>query len=312
MKKIDINLYNTLIILGILILSMSGCKKDSNSISVSNHPELLGQYITVPHGSFYRGSTAATDEYPRDTITISSDFYLGATEVTNYEFCQFLNDKGVGQNGIYKSHQLLCASDTAQEGAYNQGMVYNGTAWAPVSGFEYYPAIYVSWYGANEYCKAQGGRLPTEAEWEYAAGGAKLDLEIYSGTSSFASLGNYAWYSDNSGNQSKPVGNKLSNELKLYDMSGNVFEWCNDWYTSNYYTTSEDNDLYTDPVGPDSITSATNTYNNVYPYTKIAQRVIRGGSYSNLSNGAYRVAFRGHMRPDYFWNSYGFRVAKDL
>lgn len=320
LKTLNMNnfklIYPLFFILGVIFISIIGCGKDSDS-DITNHPELVGKMVEIPYGAFYRGSDVAENESPMDTITISKTFLLNITEVTNIEFCTFLNSKGIGQNAIYNSHQLLCASDTAYGGSHNQGMVFNGTEWVPVTGFDYYPAIYISWYGAYEYCKANNGRLPTEAEWEYAAGGAKMNSDVYSGTSSYSSIDDYLWYGNNSDNQSKPVGCKLPNELGLYDMSGNAFEWVNDWYGDDYYDVSEDSSWFVDPVGPDSVDVVYNigvdvsTY-EYFPYVKGARKVLRGGSYNALSYGNQRVAYRGQMLPSYFYYTYGFRMAKDL
>ena len=109
-----------------------------------------------------------------------------------------------------------------------------GTDWPLAGEGDNYPMYYVSWDEAQEFIRrlnAQTGkqyRLPTEAEWEFAArGGNNSRGYKYSGGNS---EGNIAWYSENSNNATHPVGTKSSNELGIYDMSGNVLEWCNDWY----------------------------------------------------------------------------------
>jgi formylglycine-generating enzyme required for sulfatase activity len=117
--------------------------------------------------------------------------------------------------------------------------------------------------------------LPTEAEWEYAArGGNKSKGYRYSGSNDIDAVG---WYDDNSGGKTHPVAQKQPNELGLYDMSGNVWEWCSDWYSDSYYRSSPKND----PQGPNS---------GKY-------RVLRGGRRDGSDDGC-RVANRNGYYPD--------------
>jgi formylglycine-generating enzyme required for sulfatase activity len=106
-----------------------------------------------------------------------------------------------------------------------------------------HPVVNVNWSQADTWAKSKGGQLPTEAQWEFAArGGNKSEGYIYSGSNT---IGDVAWYSgNNSPNGTKAVGQKLPNELGIYDMSGNVWEWCSDWYGG--YSSS----AVTDPTGP--------------------------------------------------------------
>jgi formylglycine-generating enzyme required for sulfatase activity len=129
--------------------------------------------------------------------------------------------------------------------------------------------------------------LPTEAEWEYAARGGtstgSASATIYSGSSNIDEV---AWYSTNSGSKTHPVGQKKANGLGIYDMTGNVWEWCNDWY-GNYGNGSQ-----TNPQGASS-----GSY-----------RVIRGGSWINDPQNC-RVSNRGISDPDDRYSSIGFRLA---
>jgi formylglycine-generating enzyme required for sulfatase activity len=131
-------------------------------------------------------------------------------------------------------------------------------------------------------------RLPTEAEWEYAArGGQNSRGYKYAGSNNIDEV---AWYIDNSGKKTHPVGQKKPNELGLYDMSGNVWEWCQDWYDSDYYKNSPKNN----PTGP--VTGS--------------NRVIRGGSWGD--SAVYcRVSYRDSAAPDYgFFSFIGFRLLR--
>ncbi len=153
------------------------------------------------------------------------------------------------------------------------------------------PMAYVSWHDAVAYTDwladktGKNYRLPTEAEWEYAArGGNKSQGHKYSGG---RSLDNVGWFTDNAKDGTKKVAFKRANELGIYDMSGNVWEWCRDWYSESYYATSpKDN-----PKGPSTGGS----------------RVLRGGSWYGAA-GLSRVADRSNTAPGYRNLNGGFRV----
>jgi formylglycine-generating enzyme required for sulfatase activity len=150
------------------------------------------------------------------------------------------------------------------------------------------PVGNVSWEDVQEFISELNGeagkkyRLPTEAEWEYAcrAGGSGR----YCGGNRINEL---AWYDGNSGHKTHPVGQKKKNSFGLYDMSGNAWEWCADWYSSNYYKfSSQDN-----PTGPISGRG----------------RVARGGSWFNLRDGC-RAADRSGIEPNDHFKGLGFRL----
>ena len=211
--------------------------------------------VYVAGGTFQMGSNVGDyDEKPVHSVTLS-DYYIGQTEVTQ------------------ELWQAVMGSNPAK---YEKGPTL--------------PVYYVSWNDCQEFIsklnRLTGGRfrLPTEAEWEYAArGGNKSRGYIFSGSNY---LGSVAWYFDNSGGEAHPVGSKSPNELGLYDMSGNVWEWCSDWY--GYYPSSSQ----TNPTGASSG----------------SRRVIRGGSW--IINASFcRVANRNYYAPADSFSGLGLRLA---
>ena len=144
----------------------------------------------------------------------------------------------------------------------------------------------VTWYGAAQYAKHCGKRLPTEAEWEYACRAGSVGDYCFG--SDVAILPEYDWYILNSGGTTDAVGGKLPNEFGLYDMHGNVFEWCSDWYHPWYYMSSP----VEDPRG-----AVSGTY-----------RVLRGGSWNNDDRYG-RSADRNYYDPETSYSVIGFRCA---
>ena len=251
-------------------VSFTACGGDDDDEKGDDTPKFQNQTITVDGvsfkmiavegGTFQMGSPesdaeADDDEKPQHEVTLSN-YYIGETEVT-----QELWETVMGSNpSEFKGPKL--------------------------------PVENVSWDDCQTFIgklNAQTGktfRLPTEAEWEYAArGGKKSKGYTYSGSNT---IGNVAWYDGNSGETTHEVGTKQANELGIYDMTGNVWEWCQDWYGETYY----ENNSTTDPQGPVSGTS----------------RVLRGGCWWRGARFC-RVAYRYGDSPGSRDDDLGFRLA---
>jgi len=246
--------------------------------------------VWVEGGTYNRGCTpeqenCADDEKPVMEVRVDG-FWMSKYEVTNAEFCDFLNSEGNQEEG---GKTWLDIDDE------HCNILRSGGTFRPKSGFADHPVIEVSWYGAAAYCqwkRAQTGRnyrLPTEAEWEYAArGGNQSRGYQYAGSDNLSEV---AWYDDNSAGKTHPVGQKKPNELGIYDMSGNVYEWCQD-------------------VGHDSYEGAPTDGSAWLQGGNQARRVLRGGSWSDVT-WSCRVAFRYWGYAANTDNYSGFRLAQD-
>ena len=243
-------------------LQLRDLPKITNSIGM--------KLVLIPKGTFTMGSPIEEKgrfgHEEQHEVTISQDYYLGVTEVTQAQY-----EKMMGKNPSY----------------FQGAKVGNANTALPVEN--------VSWDDAVEFCKKLSDlpeekkagrvyRLPTEAEWEYACrSGSK---SAYSFGESSKSLGDYAWFDENSNGQTHPVGQKKPNAWGLYDMLGCVWEWCSDWYDE--YPKG----AVSDPTGP----------------IKGSVRVRRGGSWRYVA-ACCRSANRGRYAPSYGVDDLGFRVA---
>jgi formylglycine-generating enzyme required for sulfatase activity len=217
------------------------------------------ELVRIPAGSFMMGSEEYDDEKPVHEVHIS-EFYLGRYPVTNEEYERYMAaDPGVPEPEYWGDRQ------------FNRPRQ---------------PVVGVSWDDAVKYAEWAGLQLPTEAQWEYACR-AGTTTRYYTGDTE-EDLDRAGWYTDNSDYKLHPVGEKEPNPWGVYDMHGNVWEWCHDWFDENYYADSPS----IDPTGPDTG----------------AYRVIRGGSF-NLDAARCRSALRRRFSPaGYRCDRLGFRV----
>lgn len=215
----------------------------------------------VEAGTFTMGATeeqtgADDNEKPAHQVTLTKDFHIGETEVTQALWYAVMGQKPTS----------------------------DGSAWSSTRGLgDNYPAYFISWNDCQEFITKLNQltgltfRLPTEAEWEYAArGGNKATTQTrYSGSNT---IDDVAWHYGNSSSSTHEVAQKSANALGLYDMSGNVYEWCNDWYNYWYYSSSPQ----TDPTGP----------------TSGSERVLRGCGWDTIVDHLFLAHRTGSFETD--------------
>ena len=290
-------------------------------------PDPPPEYVLVPAGSFTMGQTGVAE--PEHQVALTHDFYLGAREVTNQQYldaAQWAYDQGyvtaTGNTLEAYGVELLDLDDDACQLAFSEGVfslepVHEG-AYAGQSSADH-PVIQVTWYGAACYCDwlseledltpfyhgswnqsiehdpytAEGYRLPTEAEWEYAArynDGRTYAWGDESPSCDYANFTGCAGWTAPGG--SYPAG---ASNLGLFDLAGNVFEWCGDWYTG--YTSGSQVNPYEAGDG------------STYGAGDGSYRILRGGSWPH-TEAFLLAAFRVSSRPPNNYSSAGFRVSR--
>lgn len=255
----------------ILILSMYDSSAQEYICADSTYIETICgldmQFVRVDGGTFAMGCTEDCEDDAGPTHSVAVDtFYMGIYEVTQSQW-----------------EAIMGTTLEQQERKANVG-------YACGMGDDF-PMYYVTWHEAVRFAKrlsrltGKTYRLPTEAEWEYAArGGCHQEKMKYAGS---CDIGEVAWFCENTIDGANPVGQKRPNALGIYDMSGNIYEWCADWYSNNYYNRSPKNN----PKGP----------------VVGSRKVLRGGCYY-YGDAMCGVAYRGNDHPSCSNTVIGFRL----
>ena len=271
-----------LILTSIAAISIAVCVSVAVPEGEATVPEGM---VLIFGGKFEMGSNNTPPEQPVHTVHLDA-FYIDQYEVTNAEYKAF-----VLANSEWKKERI---DRRFHEGTYLEN--WNGNNYP--DGKEEHPVTWVSWHAAMAYATWAGKRLPTEAEWEFAARGGFTNQNYPWGASINVSKANY---NGNVGDTTA-VGAYPANNYGLYDMAGNVWEWCFDEYQSDFYRDSP----HRNPIaGATRIQDMTGDFKNVH-----TPRVLRGGSFVT-EHQSVEVSTRAESPPRYADFDLGFRCVKD-
>lgn len=322
---------------------------DTDSILTTSDTSTAGMKY-IPGGTFMMGGDngqGSEDEFPKHSVQVGG-FWMDETEVTNAQFQKFVEATGyittAEQKPDWEELKKTVPPGTAKppdsvliaaslvfkqtEGPvelrdFNQWWSWvAGANWkhpqgenSSIKGKENYPVVQISWYDAMAYCKWAGKRLPTEAEWEFAARGGLVN-NIYpwgnehvntgkAKTNSWEGKFPYLNTMKDSYLTSAPVRSYKPNGYGLYDMAGNVWEWCSDWYDVDYYSLIGRSTIV-NPQGPAKSDDPEDIYT--------PKKSLRGGSFlcNDSYCSGYRVARRMKSSPDTGLEHTGFRCVKDV
>lgn len=324
----------------------TGSKTDSIPVSGDSSTDGM-KYIPV--GAYRMGGDndqASADEFPKHNVKVSG-FWMDETEVTNTQFQKFIAATGYittaeqkpDWNELKKTlppgtpkppDSVLVAASLVFRQTEREVNLHDYSQWwswvaganwkqpqgpgSSIKGKENHPVVHVSWFDAMAYCKWAGKRLPTEAEWEFAARGGLVNNIYFWGNEhvnkgrpkSNSWEGKFPYFNEMKDGylKSAPVRSYVANGYGLYDMAGNVWEWCSDWYDAEYYK-SLANATTVNPSGPSK------SFDPEDPYTP--KRSLRGGSFlcNDSYCSGYRVARRMKSSPDTGLEHTGFRCVKD-
>jgi sulfatase modifying factor 1 len=328
----------------------SGFAKSTDTSSIVQGEVSLEGMIKIPDGEFMMGADddeGRPDEYPQHKVKVHG-FWIDASEVTNAQFKKFIEATGYVTTAEKKpdweqikkqlpagtpkpdESELTASSlvftppdhpvplnDASQWWSWTQGADWKHPQGpnSNIEGKNNYPVVHISWDDAMAFCKWAGKRLPTEAEWEWAARGGLNNSKYPWGNEDIeaGTIKANTWqgsFPDKNANKDKyysaaPVGSFAPNNYGLYDMAGNVWEWCSDWYRADYYQQIKDQ-TSVNPKGPSK------SYDPMEP--AIPKKSVRGGSF--LCNASYckgyRVTARMKTSPDTGLEHTGFRCVKDI
>lgn len=322
----------------------------SDTTAISRGENSVEGMVKIPAGEFMMGASdneGRPDEYPQHQVKVNA-FWMDATEVTNAQFEKFVKATGYittaekkpdweeikkqlpagtpkPDNSVFVASSLVFTptdhpvklNDVSQWWIWVKGADWKhpqGPS-SNIKGRENYPVVHISWDDARAYCKWSGKRLPTEAEWEWAARGGLPNNKYPWGNEDIeagqAKANTWQGSFPNKNTEwdkyynAAAVKSFAPNGYDLYDMAGNVWEWCNDWYGATYYQQVK-NKLSENPTGPAA------SYDPMEP--TVPKRVVRGGSF--LCNASYckgyRVTSRMKTSPDTGLEHTGFRCVKDI
>ena len=341
------------IILFISIIIFNQSCKNQTQIKTEEQILQIPGMVWISGGIYDMGASdgdrmALPHEKPKHTVKVDG-FYMDETEVTNAQFSRFIQATNyittaerpvdwelIKQQlppGTPKPHDslLLPGSLLFKKTKESVPNLYdfsqwwrwtNGANWkqpegkgSSIDGKDNHPVVHVSYEDAMAYCHWAGRRLPTEAEWEFAARGGKRDKIYFWGDltdklSSYVNSWEGEFPVDNTQadgfEKSAPVKTYPPNGYGLYEISGNVWEWTSDWYSSQYYQYCKENSITNNPKGPKEAFNPSNPY--------VDERVIRGGSF--LCNASYCASYRVSSRmatdPNTSLEHLGFRTVMDL
>ena len=319
-----------------------------NRLAPQNIPNNM---VLIPGGEYFMGSDkleSYTNEKPVHRVVVSS-FFMDKYEVTNQQFLQFVNETGYTTTAEKKINwdemmsQLRPGTSRPPDSLLEPGSLIfkassypiplndesswweweKGASWKHPSGKNSsineimdHPVVHISWDDAVAYAQWAGKRLPTEAEWEWAARGKKTDAIYPWGNESINETpmkanfwqGHFPYKNTKQDGYhlTAPVGSFISNEYGLFDMSGNVWEWCSDFYHINSYSYDKEKGICINPKGPKT------SYDPSEPFA--IKKILRGGSFlcNDSYCSGYRVSRRMSSSKDTGLMHTGFRCVKDI